>query len=945
REIVDESSEKLRPWLGLDLRDVLFPEEAAPAQAAARLRHTALTQPALFVVEYALARLWQHWGIEPVACIGHSIGEYVAACLAGVFSLDDALRVVATRGQLMDAQPPGAMLSVPLPECDVAPLLGDELSLAAVNGPSLCAVSGPEPALAELEAKLEAQELSPRRLHTSHAFHSAMMDPAVEPFTECVRSVALRPPAIPFVSNPSGTWITDEQATDPAYWGSHLRQTVRFGDGVRVLVDKLGPGAFLEVGPGNILTTLLRQQVRGREGVAVVWSLRHPREEGSDLQTLTRALGRLWAHGVEVDSFAYHAGQRRRRVELPTYPFQRRRYWIERRAGQPTAAKKSDLADWIYVPSWKRSMSPAPPETTTGRWLVFADDCGLAENVRERLEAGGGRVALVRAGEGFAQQDGGRFTVSPTRRDDYDSLVRTLRSSDDLPDAVVYLWGVTGGAAAGITSPLRIACVTDAAQDVTGEERVCPGKAAMLSACRVIPQEYENFSCRAIDIPLAGRGRVDDRQVEQLVAELASTAAGVPIAYRSGHRWVQSFEPARLEEPSAGAVPLREQGVYLITGGLGGIGLALAGHLAGAVRARLVLTGRSAFPQREHWQSWLASHGDDDPIGQRISAVQALERAGAEVMVAQADVSNEAQMRQVIADAVARFGAVHGVIHSAGVPGGGVIQLMTPASAELALSAKVTGTRVRVAGQAGYCAANAYQDAFARAHPLGPGTRVISVNWDTWRDVGMAVETELPDQLRYRREEALRYAMSPAKGVEVFRRILARATEPQIVVSTRDLAPRLTAQALRPEDAERDEARGEAERTSDTGERHPRPELDTPYVAPGNPLEEAITDIWRELLGIDRIGVHDNFFELGGHSLLATQLLSRLRSTLLVDMSMESVFEASTVAGLAELATGHESTRGRGEQIARLMERMRQMSTEERESLLAKARQAGRSRP
>ena len=258
REQVNHCAELLQPHLQMDLRDVLYPREEGSGAATHHLQQTSITQPALFVIEYAMAKLWMAWGVHPQAMIGHSIGEYVAACLAGVLSLEDALMLVATRGRLVQQLPSGAMLAVALPEKEMHPLLGTKLSLAAINGPSLCVVSGPLDAVAQLEHQLTKQGVSCLRLHTSHAFHSAMMEPILEPFTGQVNTVPLKAPQIPYVSNVTGTWITPAEAMSPSYWVKHLRHTVRFAKGLHELLQE-PERILLEVGPGRTLSTFARQ--------------------------------------------------------------------------------------------------------------------------------------------------------------------------------------------------------------------------------------------------------------------------------------------------------------------------------------------------------------------------------------------------------------------------------------------------------------------------------------------------------------------------------------------------------------------------------------------------------------------------------------------------------------------------------------------------------------
>ncbi|HVF89344.1 MAG TPA: type I polyketide synthase, partial [Blastocatellia bacterium] len=264
RQELDLCADGFLPHLGLDLRDALYPPGGVSERAGRELEQTFLTQPALFATEYALARLWMRWGLQPRAMIGHSIGEYVAACLAGTFSLDAALMLVAERGRLMQTMPPGAMLAVSLSEQDVKPLLGERLSIAAINAPSVCVVSGPEEEIEELTAELEGKGQVCRRLKTSHAFHSQMMKPATEPFAGLLKGIALNPPAIPFVSNVTGAWITPEQATSPEYWAGHMIQTVRFDQGLRELLAGTA-AVLLEVGPGRTLSALARQQPARRQ--------------------------------------------------------------------------------------------------------------------------------------------------------------------------------------------------------------------------------------------------------------------------------------------------------------------------------------------------------------------------------------------------------------------------------------------------------------------------------------------------------------------------------------------------------------------------------------------------------------------------------------------------------------------------------------------------------
>lgn len=356
RQVVDRCCEVLEPAIGMDLRDLLFPSSNANFESLTeQLKDTRLAQPAIFVIEYAIADLWMHWGIRPAAMIGHSVGEFVAACHAGVFQLDDILRTIAKRGRLMSDLPGGGMLSVRLPEIDLLSRLPETLDLAAVNGPSLCVVAGPQEELDQFQRALEAENVVARPLHTSHAFHSRMMDSVVEPFLSCLSEIELHSPNIPILSTVTGKWLTDEQATDPAYWANHLRNTVRFSEAVSSLGSDSEKQIFIEAGPGQTLTTLALQILERKNEHVVVPSCLHATDEGSDYRNLLGSLGKLWERGIAVNWDAFYSEEPKRTIPLPTYPFERKRYWIE-----PTPATQPQAPPIEVSPI---SISPEPNQT------------------------------------------------------------------------------------------------------------------------------------------------------------------------------------------------------------------------------------------------------------------------------------------------------------------------------------------------------------------------------------------------------------------------------------------------------------------------------------------------------------------------------------------------------------------------------------------------------
>jgi amino acid adenylation domain-containing protein len=946
REAVDACAEVLRPWLGLDLREVMYPSAGEERASGERLRGTGLAQPALFVTEYALSRLWMSWGVEPVGMLGHSVGEYVAAHLSGVFTLEGALGLVAERGRLMESLPRGAMVAVPLGESELVPLLGEEISLAAVNGPGLCVASGPEEAVGGLEGRLRERGVASRRLHTSHAFHSGMMDPILERFEERVRRAQPREPGIRFVSNVTGDWITDAEATDAGYWTRHLRSCVRFGDGVERLLREVEGGVLLEVGPGRTLTTLSGAAARGR-GVSVVSSLGGAREGEDERAAVLKALGRVWVSGAKVEWEKVHGRARRRRVPLPTYPFERQRYWVEAGAVRTSTAivKSKDVASWFFLPSWTSSVTerfggPRGTQAPAGSWLVLGEDEGPARPLAERLRSAGGRVVFARRGDRLQRESQDSFTLRPGAPEDYRALLGQLDGEGWSPRGVVHAWSAAPLEAdaspaerlsreqeRGFLSalfvvqalgrrasrdPVRLVLLSSGLHEVTGGEPLSPERLGILAIAKVAPQEDPRITSCSVDVGFPRGGAYDDETLDLLADECLSGAAGEVVALRQSRRWLQTFQPVRLAPPVPESLRLREGGAYLLTGGLGEIGLEVAERLARRVSARLVLVGRSGLPVRAEWDAWIEAHDEADQTRRRIERVRGLEAAGAQVLVAAGDVADLHRMREVWAEAEARFGRVDGVIHAAGLTRGRSIAPLLELGREECLEqlrAKAVGASVleellqgrepdfvvlmsslsAVLGgitMGAYAAANLFLDGLAQRKRQAGDRAWTSVNWDAW---------QLRDETRRGPAGAglAALALAPAEGTDALERILGARPTSQVVVSTADLKARFD---LWVRLASRVEKQDPAARPAP---QHPRPALATAYEAPGDETERSIAETWATLLGVARVGARDDFFDLGGHSLLATQIVSRLRESHGVEVSLRAFFEAPTVRGLA----------------------------------------------
>ncbi len=939
RATLDECAELLQPVIGIDLRALLFAADS-DTEAAAQLDQTHLTQPALFVVEYALAKLWMSWGVQPSGMLGHSIGEYVAACLAGVIDLPDALRLVSRRGELMQSLPAGDMASVPLPDHEVIPLLTDGLSLAAVLGPKLCVVSGNHSEVEALRVRLAEHGVEIRAIRTSHAFHSKDMEPILDDFAAAFKTVKLRAPKIPFISNLTGTWITAAEAVDPAYWVRQLRNMVRLQDGLAELTRPAGT-VCIEVGPGRGLSALSQQAVEGRK-INVVASCRDRHEPVEDVATLVGAVGRLWGMGGQVDWRAFSGGDSRRKIPLPTYPFEREEYSLLHEGrdvggpGQGEMGGERPASDTLFAPVWRRA-AMSPSASIAGKpdavWLVFLDSLGLGTRCVARLKALQLDVITVGLDTGTDLHTDADYRLSADKPAAYKQLFDTLSARGKTPDRILHLWNIGPteqsasqlervrasrvlgfdsllylmqaiGSQEAHTQPCLITVGSTGLYDVTGGEEIEAEKALLVGPCRVIPTEQPHLGCKSVDLALEDIAAGKDRDVDALLVEASQPGPG-DVALRRGQRWVRGFE-AMYFSPHGDPHPelpsrLRQNGTYLITGGLGGIGLEIAGHLARRVGARLILTGRTL-----------------PPIDAYVAAIEA---AGGEVMQAQVDVTDRAGMASVIKQAVERFGPIHGVIHAAGVPGRGIMQLKTQADVDRVLAPKVDGllildelfadadldflvacssiaTVVGAPGQAEYTSANAFLDAFVNARREGR-TRLLSINWDRWAEVGMAVKEMANQPGQAEMPPWMVQGLKSAEAVEGFELALDSA-ETQIAVALGNFewisryGPPRQAPVQKGPDA-------------GTQRGYRRPDIETVFEAPTNDLEIGIAGLFHEVLGIKEVGIDDNFFDLGGHSLLGVRLVNRIQEAFFVEIGIGELFSLPSVRSLSQTIAARAS--------------------------------------
>jgi polyketide synthase PksJ len=960
RRAVEACLELLPARLRAELWPIFDParrSESSPSD----INQTRLAQPALFICEYACVRLLEALGVAPSILLGHSLGELAAACISGVFGIEDALKLVTLRGELMQSLPRGVMVAAALGEEKARTLLDDSVSLAAVNGPARCVFSGSEPAIRALEARLDQEAVSHRRLAVSHAFHSTAVNPILSEFERGVSETHRSQPKIPFLSNLTGRWLTPGEATDPAYWARQLRGTVEFGACLdQVLRTK--SLVLLEAGPGNTLSALVHGHPALQPGTAVVDMLPSAREGESERALFLQRLGKVWLHGVDLDWTGLWQNQQRFRVALPAYPFQSERWPSLLSTGEAAVHRSQDKDDdartRFYLPVWRRAvvLPEAPRQPADGTcWLILAS-ASAGRSVTERLRATGRRATLVMPGAEFRRVGPGEYEIAISDRNSYFRLTAEMEAAGDAPTCVMHAWNLTvrGGDSweafraaqehgcysllflaqamahrrSGSSAAVYVATLN--ATTAPGTSAIDAAQAPVLAFSRVISQEMPSQPCRNVDFcseDLLAEG--ESGLIQRVLDEAERGSAEPCIAVRNGERWKQQFAPVEFPPLTWGQAGFRRRGVCVITGGLGELGMLLGEHLFREAEARLVLIVRTPP------ESWPAELGR-----RREQFLRRLREQGAEVLVLSADCSDNEQMRKAMEIAERRFGEIDGVIHAAASTHDALIS--TPVEAldrslfEDQFAAKVRGLLVlrdllrerragfvlvmsslsSVLGGLGlgaYAAANAFTDACVHAWNGHSPMRWISINWDGWQTPALERDAA----------PARFVLLSESQGLDAASRILAHAGPAQLLVSATDLHSRQERWVESPSRLRQGAL--EAEPTSSSQRQPPS----------RSEVEEKLAELWRNFFGVRAVNVEDGFLESGGDSLMAVALASRINETFSVRLRVSDVLEAQTISRLVGCIERARAGAGSPLAVSRAEEREAYPLSFEQESMLS----------
>lgn len=930
REEMDRCFEYFRACTSYDLKS--FMDATTPIAPPEASRGKLFL---LFSFECALAKLLQSWGIHPEMVIGYSFGELAAAYIAGIFTLKDLIEFIVFRNDLMESVPKGAMLSVPLPYNEVKALLQHNVEIAIDNGES-CIVGGLEEDVRLFEKQMKSKKLLCFPVNIPFASHTHVMKTIIPDLEDFLARLSLQKPDVPIISGISGKELSPQLAVSPAYWAGHIGETINFCKGAQE-VSARHPVVFLEIGPGMDLTNLMKRDQSKASSSLAFDLVKANGDTISEEQYLLNRLMSLWTQGVNVKWQRFYERGNFFRVPLPAYPFERKVYPIYKEDHYLPSDSKRHLVrnaeikdapdDWFYQPSWKLAPLPEVKKSIGSCILVFSDSSDRASKIKENLSKDN-QIVTVTRGEAFSKVNNWEYIINPGNKADYEKLFETLQSLDAIPDKLIHLFSAyeahtpfDTGLRSGFFSLLYIFQTFDFAKKtsiyvvseglyrVYGHEKVYPEKSLMLALIKIMSQENINIACFYIDTD-------ESTKIEVLLAQFNHLHPVREIALRLNKRWERSYERVSV---GAGGDRLKQNGVYLITGGLGNIGLSFASYLTRRYNARVILVGKTALPDENQWESILQNK--EDKNYNRVLQLLTLKEEKREFQIFTANVADIAAMKNVIAECETSWGRINGVIHAAGMTGANLsrtISLITPQECYEQFEPKVHGTQVLyelfkeygldfmvllsslspILGGLGYtvyAAANGYLDSFFEALDEEMRDFLICINWETWDFKPQ--ETQSLSKLG---ESNALLALSEEESHQVLERVLAHRGN-HFVVSSGDLARRIDKWiGLSSVKTAAAEETTPFEGKSSFG-RHgkERPQLLTPYKEAETDTQKKLLALWTDFLGITGIGMLDNFFELGADSLKAVVMISKISKELKKELPLMQFFKNPTIAETA----------------------------------------------
>jgi acyl transferase domain-containing protein/acyl carrier protein len=926
KSLIDEGFEILKKETGTDYADIIGYNETNKADKDL-INDTYFTQPLLFLLEYAFAKLLIKFGVKPAAMIGHSLGEYVAACISGVFSFEEGLRLIVKRAELMGKVERGAMLSVECSAAQIKELIPFEIDIAAINTDGSCVVSGNNDNIHNISETLLSKEISFAKLKTSHAFHSQMMDSILSEYENELNKIKFSEPSIPFISCSSGILIKKEEAVSPKYWVEHLRKTVSFSKGLNSLLAA-DYSTYIEIGPGKTLINFLRQSKSYKPDSLLLTVLRHPKETTNDAGYLLNTLGSLWSKGIDINWNEYYSAELRNKISAPGYSFDKIIFpakinpvqkFIEMNALNPAHEIKNDYREWIYEQGWKEIKNESSDKQVYEWTVCFLDNNYFSEALKSEIRKEEENIIFVKPGSGYINQKDNTITINAGSLSDYEKLVSDISNKYTGAGRIIHAWNAFETVPAtdhnsevedsGYFSLLNIArtfskekrftsikidFLVSGLFKVNGNEFTEAAKSTVLAALKIIPKEFENFKCRCIEFLIKDfENNIEYRN--NFFKKLKNNSDAEVNAIRGNKAWKPFYEKIEVDKNVISVDKLKKHGLYIITGANGGMGKTISEYLANEYEADLILIGRSELNSQ---------------------ALSVLKKGNGKVQYIKDDLSDLDKLKTKINSAIAIFSKkVNGVFHTAGL--GDYSGLIADRSKKDCLEIflpKIKGTNnlfnslkddlpeffvlcssssstLSPFGQVAYVAANLYQNFFAQQH--NSKTKIISIQWDAWKEAGMALKAS---NRHGNNNEVLPFGISNQQGIELFKYALSSKSS-EFIVSIHDFNSQLShinsytlKKAMESADAVDDTIDGEVE----------RPNLESFYKEPVSETEKMLCDLWRSIFGYEKIGINDDFFELGGDSLKVMTIIKKIHKTFNIEISIGDFFKKNTIEELAK---------------------------------------------
>lgn len=883
--------------------------------------------PLLFLVEYAFAKLLLKFGIKPSNMIGHSFGEYVAACLSEVFTFEDGLRLIIKRAHLMNEIERGSMLSIDLSADIVREFIFPDISIAAINTENSCVVSGNIKSINSFSDFLSSKDITFLAIKTSHAAHSQMMDSIMSTYEDELNKIRFAEPKIPFISCISGEPIKKEEAVSPKYWVKHLRETVNFSRGIDFLI-KEGNTLYIEIGSGKTLASFLRQNKNYNSNLVLSTVLRHPKEAVEDTCYLLNALGTIWSNGIEVNWKEYYSGESRNKISAPAYSFDKiifpskvgsMQKFMELNPISLMHEKKNDYTEWIYEQGWKEVKNEVSRKTVSVDWTIcFLGENDFSKQLRDEIVKENQNTIFIKKGSKYLSLHDNTITINPSRFEDYEMLFSETSKVLIGTGRIVHAWCTENKSLIGnensevldlgYFSLLNITRTFLKRKDfkaiyidllfsnlfkVNGNERISASKSTALAALKVILIEFENIYGRSIEFLSEDfdKNLVCGNNIFSILKTGYNEAI---IALRGNKTWKPFYEKIKIDKDLAVENKIRNKGLYVVTGANGGIAKAIIKFLVNEHNANLILIGRSEV---------------------NTALIESYKNGSNSIHYVQDDLSDLSVLKNKIGALSPNFDMkVDGVFHTAGVADfGGLIVDRTKKNCLDVFAPKVKGTDnlfnvfnhnsldffvfcsslsslAPHYGQVAYSAANLYQNFFASEH--SSEAKVISILWCTWKEDGMALNSKR----RYENIDQLSYGITNNEGIELVKYALTSKSS-EVITSTIDFNSQLfiTSQNTLKNAFELSDTS-----INDFDEEMERPDIKSLYKEPSSETEKELCRLWTSILGYEKIGVSDNFFELGGNSLKVMTLIKRIHKSFSVEISIGDFFKKSNIEELAK---------------------------------------------